>query len=267
MLIGLFFNALILCFALWLFARHEARMEFHYLVLVSLGINICALLITLWLGAVLSEIIPAPYIALISIGIICIAGVWILYKFCYVSILQAVKVFVLFLVVRVLLTLGMASMVGTAVRETAEAVKKETPFPLKQEVQKRAEYAKERAAQAREMAEQMRARQEKLRAKARKELELIKTPAPQIDAGTPKAGLQKEKRNIDKQESAPAIPMVTIYTKAGDTIETRIVDKTDKTLWYEVPGGKAGISLKRVSKVLNQDGSISKYSPQENEKE
>jgi len=53
----------------------------------------------------------------------------------------------------------------------------------------------------------------------------------------------------------------TIYTKDGETIKVRIVATTENTIWYEVQGGRVGISKSRVTKILNDNGAVSQYSP------
>ncbi len=56
-----------------------------------------------------------------------------------------------------------------------------------------------------------------------------------------------------------------IYTKDGETINAKIVSKTPNTIWYETKtssvNGRLGISVDRVSRILNDDGSVSDYSP------
>ncbi|MFC1808053.1 hypothetical protein ACFL0T_06800 [Candidatus Omnitrophota bacterium] len=58
----------------------------------------------------------------------------------------------------------------------------------------------------------------------------------------------------------------TIHTKDGRTINQRIVQKTKSTIWYEVNlgasgKGKLGILIDDVEKVLDDDGTVSSYSP------
>jgi len=53
----------------------------------------------------------------------------------------------------------------------------------------------------------------------------------------------------------------TIYTKDGEVINAKIVDETDKTVWYEAQSGRVGISKDSVSKIEKSDGTISKHSP------
>ena len=57
----------------------------------------------------------------------------------------------------------------------------------------------------------------------------------------------------------------TIYTIGGKAIQAKITEKTENTIWYEAATGaiieEAGIDIAEVEKVLNDDGSISKYSP------
>ena len=52
-----------------------------------------------------------------------------------------------------------------------------------------------------------------------------------------------------------------ILTKNNKTIQAKIVSVTDSTIWYELMGGKVGISKDNVQKVLNDDKTISSYSP------
>jgi uncharacterized protein len=53
----------------------------------------------------------------------------------------------------------------------------------------------------------------------------------------------------------------TIYTKDGKVIHGKIVDTTRNTIWYEAQGGKVGVSKESISKIENDDGTISRYSP------
>ena len=62
----------------------------------------------------------------------------------------------------------------------------------------------------------------------------------------------------------PAYPE-TIYTKDGEVIQAKIIEKTEATIWYEAAAGdiveEIGIDIFDVEKILNDDGSISEYSP------
>jgi uncharacterized protein YceK len=57
----------------------------------------------------------------------------------------------------------------------------------------------------------------------------------------------------------------TIYTKDGEVIQAKITEKTENVIWYETTTAEIveyiGIEVSCVEKVLNDDGSISKYSP------
>lgn len=69
----------------------------------------------------------------------------------------------------------------------------------------------------------------------------------------------------------------TIYTKDGQEIKGAIAEETaqdEEMVWYEIESGDIieyfGIERSKVVKILNDDGSTSKYSPtyrQESEKE
>lgn len=50
-----------------------------------------------------------------------------------------------------------------------------------------------------------------------------------------------------------------IYYKDGRIIEAHIVDRTKDTIWIQYTGGSVGIDAKEISKIINKDGSISKY--------
>lgn len=50
-----------------------------------------------------------------------------------------------------------------------------------------------------------------------------------------------------------------IYYKDGRIIEAQIVDRTKDTIWIQYGGGSIGIDAKEISKIINNDGSISKY--------
>jgi len=56
-----------------------------------------------------------------------------------------------------------------------------------------------------------------------------------------------------------------IYTKDGRQIQAKVTEKTEDTIWYEIVSGdiieEIGIDITEVEKVLNDDGSISEYSP------
>ena len=56
-----------------------------------------------------------------------------------------------------------------------------------------------------------------------------------------------------------------IYTTDGKVIQAKITEKTEDTIWYETTNGDVseflGIDISKVVKVLNDDGSVSKYSP------
>lgn len=57
----------------------------------------------------------------------------------------------------------------------------------------------------------------------------------------------------------------TIYTKDGKVIQAKITKKTATAIWYELASGDiieyVGINIVDVKKILNDDGSVSKYSP------
>ncbi len=57
----------------------------------------------------------------------------------------------------------------------------------------------------------------------------------------------------------------TIYTKDGQQIQAKVTEKTEDTIWYEAATGdiieEIGIDMIEVEKILNDDGSISEYSP------
>ena len=62
-----------------------------------------------------------------------------------------------------------------------------------------------------------------------------------------------------------AVYAETIYTKDGQEIQVKVIEKTEDTIWYEVTTGdiveEIGIDIDEVEKILNDDESISKYSP------
>jgi len=61
----------------------------------------------------------------------------------------------------------------------------------------------------------------------------------------------------------------TIYIKGGDVIQAKITEKTDTVIWYELTSGDmveyVGINIVNIEKILNDDGSASKYSPTKTE--
>lgn len=57
----------------------------------------------------------------------------------------------------------------------------------------------------------------------------------------------------------------TIYKKDGGIIQAKVIEKTADAVWYETTAGditeQVSIDLKDVDKILNDDGTISSYSP------
>jgi len=57
----------------------------------------------------------------------------------------------------------------------------------------------------------------------------------------------------------------TIYKKDGTIIQAKISEVTDGTVWYETTVGditeQISIDLAEVDKILNDDGTVSNYSP------
>ena len=57
----------------------------------------------------------------------------------------------------------------------------------------------------------------------------------------------------------------TIYTKDGKTVNAKVVSRGKNIIWYEVRmssgSGKMGMDINSVSEILNDDGTISPYSP------
>lgn len=56
-----------------------------------------------------------------------------------------------------------------------------------------------------------------------------------------------------------------IVKKDGEVIEAKISEKTDNTVWYEKASGDLteyiGLELSEIEKILNDDGTMSEYSP------
>jgi hypothetical protein len=56
-----------------------------------------------------------------------------------------------------------------------------------------------------------------------------------------------------------------IFTRDGQVINAEVTEKSDNTLWYEIENGnmieEIGIDISDVDNVLNDDGSLSEYSP------
>lgn len=50
-----------------------------------------------------------------------------------------------------------------------------------------------------------------------------------------------------------------IYYKDGRRVEAEIVKRTKDTVWIQYAGGTIGVDSKEISKILNSDGSVSKY--------
>lgn len=58
----------------------------------------------------------------------------------------------------------------------------------------------------------------------------------------------------------------TIYTKDGEVIQGNITEEEEGTVWYEVTTTgdiieEIGIDLIDIERILNDDGSVSEYSP------
>lgn len=58
----------------------------------------------------------------------------------------------------------------------------------------------------------------------------------------------------------------TIYKKDGTVIQAKITGKTEDTIWYELTTEgdiieEVGIDVSEVEKILNDDGTVSRYSP------
>ena len=57
----------------------------------------------------------------------------------------------------------------------------------------------------------------------------------------------------------------SIYTKDGKVIKGTVASKSESAIWYGTSNGDVteykGIPIANVSKILNDDGSVSKYSP------
>jgi len=63
-----------------------------------------------------------------------------------------------------------------------------------------------------------------------------------------------------------AVYAETIYTKKGSVIKAKVTEKSEDTIWYEIVVADdiveyIGIDISEVEKILNDDGSISEYSP------
>lgn len=56
-----------------------------------------------------------------------------------------------------------------------------------------------------------------------------------------------------------------ILTKDGQVIYANVIEKTEDTVWYEKEKGdiieEIGIDILEVENILNDDGSVSEYSP------
>jgi len=57
----------------------------------------------------------------------------------------------------------------------------------------------------------------------------------------------------------------TIYKKDGSILQVKISEVTDGSIWCETAAGditeQVSIDLKEVDKILNDDGTVSKFSP------
>jgi len=56
-----------------------------------------------------------------------------------------------------------------------------------------------------------------------------------------------------------------IYTQQGDIIKAKIIEVDDATLWYKKQTGdiieEIGLDISDIDRVLNDDGTVSEYSP------
>ncbi len=50
-----------------------------------------------------------------------------------------------------------------------------------------------------------------------------------------------------------------IYYKDGRMVEAQIINRSEDTIWIQYGEGSVGIDAKAISKIINNDGSISKY--------
>jgi tetratricopeptide (TPR) repeat protein len=50
-----------------------------------------------------------------------------------------------------------------------------------------------------------------------------------------------------------------IYYKDGRMVEAEIINRTADTIWIEYAGGSIGIDAETISRITNNDGSLSKY--------
>lgn len=57
----------------------------------------------------------------------------------------------------------------------------------------------------------------------------------------------------------------TILTREGQSIQAKITEVTEDTVWYEVERGdiveEVGIDISEVERIFDDDGNVSKYSP------
>lgn len=103
----MFFNALagpaILCITLFIFARRETMHNLFHAALVVFGINVCIWLSNIGLTIALAETIPAIYITIIALALNFIIAIFLLCRFCYVSIIQASQAYISFIIIKFVL--------------------------------------------------------------------------------------------------------------------------------------------------------------------
>lgn len=99
----IFFNALVLCGLLYLFARDYADYEFHKVAIVAAVISVGVKLLQWTLAPYLEAWVALPMAAFI---------IYMLMKFCWVTLKQAVLILVLFTTCHVLVALALDGLTG-----------------------------------------------------------------------------------------------------------------------------------------------------------
>ncbi len=99
-MIGLFLDPAILCLLLYLFARHNAEFDFLRVFFITLGIGV---------GGAVIFMALAPSIGLLSLIPVFLLALFLLMKFCYVSLKQGVIILSVFVILKIILNYAFLS--------------------------------------------------------------------------------------------------------------------------------------------------------------
>jgi hypothetical protein len=98
-------SILVLWLILYIVAKHNAVLDFRSIVFVSIGLGVGSFLIHLFLFPIIS------YFALIPIALF---SIWVLMRYCYLTLKQASIVLVLYIIADVLLDAAFEMLTATS---------------------------------------------------------------------------------------------------------------------------------------------------------